>query len=194
MAKQNSEAHTPTWEQNAPREAVQNAPKEVVKSRSESPQKRGAENQYPVKILPYLKDIERYAACGVLEGQLAEYYHVGKTSWAKYKKEYPEFAETLNRAALRSKTELINRSFEVAMGYDYTETVTVTTKDKTGKETGTKTTVRRCHAKADAGMLQFLLINRIPEAFARDPQTIALRRRALELAEEGKLTRDMEVI
>ena len=166
----------------------------TTESAGKMSQKRGVEELYATKILPYLSDIERYASCGVLEGQLAAYYHVGKTSWAKYKKEHPEFAETLNRAIVKARTALINRSFEVAMGYDYTETVTVTTRDKAGKETGSKTTVRKCHAKADAGMLQFLLINRIPEDFARDPQAIALRRRALELAAEGRLSLDTEVL
>lgn len=207
MAKRNRERSDEKRTPNAPEneektveKAAKKPPKtpENMEKTSENdpktPKKRGVEDLYPTKILPYLSDIERYASCGVLEGQLAAYYHVGKTSWAKYKKEHPEFAETLNRAIVKARTALINRSFEVAMGYDYTETVTVTTRDKTGKETGSKTTVRKCHAKADAGMLQFLLINRIPEDFARDPQAIALRRRALELAAEGRLSLETEVL
>ena len=154
--------------------------------------KRGVPSEYPIKILPYLSDIGRYASCGVTEGQLAEYYNVGKTSWAKYKKENHEFSETLLKATQKAKTELVSRSYEVAMGYDYEETVTVTLKDTKGNVTGSKTTVRKCHAKADAGMLQFLLINRMPEFFARDPQLIALRKKQLELAEAGKLPKDME--
>ena len=42
--------------------------------------------------------------------------------------------------------------------------------------------------------MQFLLINRNPDEFARDPQILELRRKALELAEQGKTTPDMEGI
>ena len=160
----------------------------------DTPKKRGVPSEYPTKILPYLSDIKKYARCGVTEGQLAEYYGVGKTSWAKYKKEYPEFAETLSEAKREFKTDLCNKSYEVAMGYEYEETTTVTIKDTDGKVTGTKTTVHKRHAKADAGMLQFLLINRFSDEFARDPQMVELRKKALELAEEGKTAPNMEGI
>ena len=39
-------------------------------------------------------------------------------------------------------------------------------------------------------MIQFLLINRFTDDFARDPQIVALRKKALELAEQGKLPPD----
>ena len=74
------------------------------------------------------------------------------------------------------------------MGYDYEEETTVTLKDKQGNVTGSKTTKFRRHAKADAGMIQFLLINRYPSEYARDPQAIELRKKALELAKEGKIS------
>lgn len=163
-------------------------------TREDEPKKRGVPSEYPTKILPYLSDIKKYARCGVTEGQLAEYYGVGKTSWAKYKKENPEFAETLSEAKREFKTDLCNKSYEVAMGYEYEETTTVTLKDTKGNVTGTKTTVHKRFAKADAGMLQFLLINRFSDEFARDPQMVALRKKALELAEEGKLSTNMEGI
>ena len=63
--------------------------------------KRGCPSEYANKVKPYLADIARYARCGVTEGQLCEYYGVGKTSWAKYKKENPELAETLCGNGLR---------------------------------------------------------------------------------------------
>ena len=156
--------------------------------------KRGSPSLYKEKILPYLKDIERYIRCGVTEGQLASYYNVGKTSWAKYKKDYPEMDETVNKAKTEFKTEIICRAYEVAMGYEYTETTTVEEKDNEGKVIGEKTTTYKKYAKADAGMLQFLLINRISDEFARDPQVLKLRQKALELAEQGKIPPNMEGI
>lgn len=169
-------------------------PKKTVEKSGTASKKRGAPSEYPIKIQPYLSDIAKYHRCGVTEGQLAEYYGVGKTSWAKYKKENPEFKETLYKANQDFKTDLCNKSYELAMGYEYTEETTVTLKDTKGNVTGTKTTVHKRHAKADAGMLQFLLINRFSDEFARDPQMVALRKKALELAEQGKLSANMEEI
>ena len=152
--------------------------------------KRGCPSEYANKVKPYLDDIARYARCGVTEGQLCEYYGVGKTSWAKYKKENPELAETLCKAKQEFKTELINNAYKVAMGYEYTEETTEEVKDKNGAVIGTKTKRYVRFAKPDAGMIQFLLINRFKEDFARDPQIVALRKKALELAEQGKLPPD----
>lgn len=156
--------------------------------------KPGNPSLYLEKIYPYLSDIGRYIRCGVTEGQLASYYNVGKTSWAKYKKEYPEMNETVNKAKTEFKTEIVSKAYEVAMGYEYTESTTVDLFDNDGKKVGTKTTTYKKYAKADAGMLQFLLINRIPDEFARDPQILELRKKALELAEKGKMAPEMEGI
>jgi len=95
-------------------------------------QKRGQKDEYDNKVKPYLSDIAKYHRCGVTEGQLAEYYDVGKTTWAKYKKEHPEFSETLLKAKQQLKTDLINQSFKVAMGYEYEEEKTETYFDKNG--------------------------------------------------------------
>ena len=176
-----------------PKKQTKKASKKTTKKTSTSQKKRGVPCEYDNKILPYLKDIERYARCGVTEGQLAMYYGVGKTSWAKYKKDYPEFSETLCKAKREFKTDLINRAYQVAMGYDYEEETTVTTEDEEGNVT-TKTTKNKRHARPDGNMLQFLLINRIPGEFARDPQILELRRKALKLAEQGKTSPNMEGI
>lgn len=158
------------------------------KSASENPpaKKRGSPSLYYSKVKPFLEDIARYTRCGVTEGQLCEFYGVGKTQWAQYKKDNPELTETLLNAREELKTALSNRSFECAMGYEYYEEDTVITKDKSGAITGTKTYKHRRYAKADVGMLQFLLINRFPDEFARDPQAVALRQKALELVAQGK--------
>lgn len=156
--------------------------------------KTGTPSQYANKVLPYLADIARYARCGVTEGQICEFYGVGKTQWAQYKKDNPELTATLSKAKSELKTDLINKSYEVAMGYAYEEMTTVTYKDKDGNITGAKTTAQKKHAKADAGMLQFLLINRYFDEFARDPHAIALRKKALELQAAGKIQPDAEGI
>lgn len=171
------------------------APQKSTKSEKTAPEKppskkRGSPSLYNSKVKPFLEDIARYTRCGVTEGQLCEFYGVGKTQWAQYKKDNPELTETLLNAREELKTALSNRSFECAMGYEYYEEDTVITKDKSGAITGTKTYKHKRYAKADVGMLQFLLINRFPDEFARDPQAVALRQKMLELATQGKCPPD----
>ncbi len=150
--------------------------------------KRGTPSQYANKVLPYLADIERYARCGVTEGDICGVLGVGKTQWAQYKKDNPELTETLLRARESQKGDLLNNAYRVAMGYYYEETHT-TTGIVDGKPQ-TKTYTDRKYAKPDANMIQFLLINRYSGEFARDPQAIELRKKALELAKDGKIPPD----
>ena len=139
-----------------------------------------------------MTDIEKYARCGVTEGQLCEFYGVGKTQWAQYKKDNPELNETLLKAKNQLKTDLINRAYQVAIGYENEETTTVTYKDKDGNITGTKTTTYKRYAKADGNMIEFLLINRFSDEYARDPKMVELRKQALKLQAEGKLPPNAE--
>ncbi|MEI3240365.1 MAG: hypothetical protein V8S32_10260 [Lachnospiraceae bacterium] len=152
--------------------------------------KRGAPSQYGNKVKPYLADIERYVRCGVTEGDICEYYGVGKTQWAQYKRDNPELTETLLRAKEQCKEDLLDSAYRVAMGYEYTEKTTEEIKNLDGTVIGHKTRRYKRYAKPDAGMLQFLLINRYSSEFARDPQAIELRKKALELAEQGKMPPD----
>lgn len=167
---------------------------ESTKQQDKPKKKTGTPSQYSNKVKPYLADIEKYARCGVTEGQLCEFYDVGKTQWAQYKKDNPELNEILLKAKRLLKTDLINRAYQVAVGYEYEETTTVTYKDKDGNVTGTKTTTYKRYAKADGNMIEFLLINRFSDEFARDPKMVELRQRALELQAEGKIPPNAEGI
>lgn len=152
--------------------------------------KRGAKSQYANKVLPYLAEIGRYIHYGVTEGDICDFYGVGKTQWADYKKKYPELTETLSRARAAQKKDLLDNAFRIAIGYEYEEEYTEEIKDKNGAIVGSKTRKQKKYAKPDAGMLQFLLINRFTAEYARDPQMVALRKKALELAEQGKIPPD----
>ncbi len=155
------------------------------KPTTKKPSVKRLPSEYGKKVEPFLAEIKKYIRCGVTEEQLCEFYQVGKTSWAKYKKDNPEFAETVCNARAELKTDLINQAYKVAMGFEYTETKTTTEKDKEGNILKTTEMVHERYARPDAGMIEFLLINRFPSEFARDPQAIALRKKALELAEKG---------
>lgn len=169
--------------------------KKVKKTSSAAPKdgkqkKRGTPSEYPNKVKPYLSDIERYVRCGVTEGQICDYYGVGRTQWAQYKKDNPELTETLLRAKQAFQVDLVNQAYKTAMGYYYEEVYTTVIKDKDGNQTGEKINTRKRYSPPDVGMIQFLLINRFKAEFARDPHAVELRKMALELAREGKLSPD----
>ena len=135
-------------------------PKKTKKNTTKTPEKkkRGAPSQYANKVKPYLADIERYVRCGVTEGDICEYYGVGKTQWAQYKRDNPELTETLLHAKEQCKEDLLDNAYRVAMGYEYTEETTEEIKNLDGTVIGHKTRRYKRYAKPDAGMLQFLLI------------------------------------
>ncbi|MDR1093461.1 MAG: hypothetical protein LBL66_04860 [Clostridiales bacterium] len=142
---------------------------------------KAKKDAYAEKVAPYLADIQRYASHGVTERQLCEYYGVGRTAWAAYKKRYPELNGALLRAREKLHAELVNRAYETAMGYEYTETKEDVYTDKNGDVTSKKTTTVTRYAKADPGMIQFLLINRFPSDYSRDPQVLKVREETLDL-------------
>lgn len=142
--------------------------------------KKEKNTKYESVIKPQLEKIKHYVSHGVTEAQLCSYYDIGKTQWYKYKKEHSELSELLCNGKKIFQMNLINRAFEVAMGYEYTESTTVEYKDAEGNVTETKIQTHKKYARADAGMIQFLLINRFSDEFARDPQILELRKQSLE--------------
>ena len=189
MPKQSKKTENTEAEKKPPKKTTKKQPAKTAKTAATGEKKkRGSPSQYANKVLPYLADIERYVRYGVTEGDICAYYGVGKTQWAQYKKDNPELTETLLRAREAQKDDLLNNAYRVAIGYYYEETHT-TTVIIDGKP-HTKTYTDRKYAKPDAGMIQFLLINRFSGEFARDPQAVELRKKALELAKDGKLPPD----
>lgn len=186
MPKQSKKTESTDAQKKPPKNAVKKTTAKTAKPAEKK--KRGTPSQYANKVKPYLADVERYARCGVTEGDICAVLGVGKTQWAQYKKDNPELTETLLRARELQKGDLLNNAYRVAIGYYYEETHT-TTVVIDGKP-HTKTYVDKKYAKPDAGMIQFLLINRFAGEFARDPQAIELRKKALELAKEGKIPPD----
>lgn len=142
--------------------------------------KESKKTKYEELIKPHLEDIKCYVSHGVTEEEVRNFYGIGKTMWYEYKKKHSELNELLCNAKQICRVNLLNRAFEVANGYEYTETTTEEVKDKDGNITGTKTKVVKRYARADAGMIQFLLINRYSEDFARDPQILSIRKESLK--------------
>lgn len=165
-----------------------------AKSADKKSYKSAKKSQYETKIKPFLSEIERFISCGISELEVAKYYGIGRTSWYKYKRENSELNELLFRSKKKLKVDLVNQAYEVAMGYEYEEVKMEKVFDGDNQLVSQKVTRYKHRAKADGAMIQFLLINRFHDEFARDPQAIALREKSLELEQQNNLTDNTEEI
>ena len=142
------------------------------------------QNNYEKIIQPRINEIKEHISNGCTEKQIIEYLKISKSAWIGYKHKYSEFNEILEDAQKENYMSLVNIAYKVARGYDYNETKEKYEKDKNGKEILTSRQIIHKHAKPDPGMIQFLLINRHPDEWARDPQVLELKRELLELKKE----------
>lgn len=139
------------------------------------------ENLYSTLIKPNLEEIKRYISCGVTEEQLYTFYGVSKSQWWRYKKQYAELSNIIASAKDKLKAELICKAYQVAMGYTVSDEKKIYVYDENGENPKiVQAIIQTKQVKADANMLMWLLINRFPSEFSRDPQILELKRKAQE--------------
>lgn len=134
-------------------------------------------SKYELNIKPYLDKIPEWYQ-RMDEGQIAEMLGVGKTSWAAYKKKYPEFAECFRVGKLELVDQLHSALKRKALGFHE-----VTTKDVVIK--GEVVTLEcDTYYPPDLGSIHLLLKNLDPSWHNDDKTTIELRRAELKLKQE----------
>lgn len=134
---------------------------------------------YNTVIKPNLDEIKRYISCGVTEEQLYTFYGISKSQWWRYKKQYKELSDLIVTAKNKLKADLICKAYQVAMGYTLSDEKKIYVYDEKGENPKiVQAIIHTKQVKADANMLMWLLINRFPSEFARDPQILELKRKA----------------
>ena len=134
-------------------------------------------NKYQLLVEPYLDRIAQMALT-MTERQIAETLGVGYATFRRYKAEHEQLQATLKKGRKDLVFELKSALIKKAMGFDYTETSeTYEGGILTKKETKTK------HAQPDVAAINLLLKNYDKENWANDPQSLAMRKKELELAE-----------
>lgn len=140
------------------------------------------DNLYEAKIKPNLDEIKRYISCGVTEEQLYMFYGISKSQWYRYKKQHKELSDVIVSAKNKLKADLICKAYQVAMGYILSDEKKIYVYDENGENPKiVQSVVQTKQIKADANMLMWLLINRFPTEFARDPQILELKRKAQDI-------------
>ncbi len=116
------------------------------------------------------------------EMQIAKMLGVGATSWAKYKKQYPEFAKALSGGKIELADKLYSALKRKALGFR--ETVVEVTEIDNEKGSGTITKTKEVYFPPDLGSIHLLLKNIDENWHNDDATTIELRKKELELKEK----------
>lgn len=162
-------------------------------------EKRGRKCRYFTDVEPNLELIAKMART-MTEKQIADCLGISYSgTWAEYKKKFPELSEALKKGRQDLVSDLHGALIKRALGYDYTETKEIIQSVEWDKETyeqlieaglspETISSVRTIkkeisHKKMppDVAALNLALKNYDKRRWANDPQTLALRKKELEL-------------
>ncbi len=139
-----------------------------------------ATNKYLTKIKPKLALITQWARRDYEEKYMYNTLKVSKSSWCKYKKDYPEFAEALSIGKDHINALVENQVVQNSLGFSYVEETLTSKKEvlyengKRIKETVEPVVIPLTKYKAsDPNSAKYFLNNRDPENW-KDKQDINL--------------------
>lgn len=136
---------------------------------------KGRPNLYVKKVEPYLAEVPEMALT-MTEEQIARTLGVAYSSFRGYKKQYPALNDALKKGRAELVKELRSTLIKRAKGFTYEESKKIK-KDGVvvSEEIYTKA------ALPDVASLNLLLKNYDADNWANDPQTLALKKKELEL-------------
>lgn len=132
----------------------------------------GRHAKYKTHIEPAFQQILGYLHSGCTEKSIAAKIGVSHTVWAECKKKYPAFLELIKKGQTEACSVVVNKLYQLAIGYDYEETV------KEARKEGSKTVehVRKTtkHIPANLGAIAIILFNRMKDQW-KDKQQIEIQ-------------------
>ena len=137
-------------------------------------------NKYETHIAPRLKDIEKWRKVGATVENICDVLGIAKTTFHKYLKEQPAFANAYKKGTAELVMDLRGELARIAFKH------TLETKKqyiKQDMETGNKTQYTEITTKEVDGDIAAinLLLKNLDENWSNDPQNLALRKQELEL-------------
>lgn len=146
-------------------------------------EKRGRKSIYDTRIAPRLKDIENWRKVGATVENMCDALGIGTTTFHKYLKEKPEFADAYKKGTFDLVMDLRGELARVAFKH------TLETKKqyiKQDMETGNKTQYTEITTREVDGDIAAinLLLKNLDESWSNDPQNLALRKQELELRKQ----------
>lgn len=122
--------------------------------------KAGRKSVYESHIKPNFDFILGCLRSGHTEISIAKRIGVGKDTWFLYKKTRPEFFALIKEGGQDSTALVVNKLYQRATGYDYTETTEEVQKTSTGNKVLKRTTKK--HVPSDVWAMSIILYNRDP--------------------------------
>lgn len=127
----------------------------TAKKKPEDLKPRGRKTDFKQE---YVKLAFNYALLGATDKQLSDFIGVTEKTLNTWKKEYPEFLQSLKNGKQKADSQVAEKLFTRAIGYDYNE---VSTEKKGRKVIKTRTTKKQVAPDPTAAI--FWLKNRQPE-------------------------------
>ena len=140
--------------------------------------KRGRKSKYETNVQPRLLEIAAWCRDGLTDEEIADKLDISHESFYKYKREFPEFTDTLKETKEIADIKVENSLNKNANGYDYEEQVVVMKKEVIYNEQGKRqkeitypevVTILK-HKEAETKAQQFWLQNRKPEKWRNQAQ------------------------
>lgn len=145
--------------------------------------KQGRKSAYDTRIKPRFSEIAEWLANGATEKQIAQNLGIAGSTFEKYKAINTEFAEFLKNGRRNLVLQLRGALVKKALGFDYTETKTITKVEPDGSiSSSTETAYKK--AMPDVAALNLCLKNYDPDDWANDPQALKLKREELQLKKD----------
>ena len=165
-------------------------------------QQSGRKPRYETYVQPRLNDVEKWAAAGATEEQIAKNLGIGLSTFAWYKNHHPELLMALKKGRQDVVNELRGALIKRALGYEYDEVKVVTNNielpdwvvdelESAGVDSEriqrvrlVRTETTRKRVLEDVAALNLALKNYDRDNWANDPQQLELKKRELALKEK----------
>ena len=140
--------------------------------------------KYEIYVKPRLKEIEKWIRDGATDAEIVKALGIGTSSWAEYKKKYPEILDVYARARRKQVEIAEDALIRLVKGYDYIETKVVIKKGKTkDKDEITYTEQYKKHKPPSETAIAMFMRNYNPKWRDVDSTTADLRERMQKLKE-----------
>ena len=144
----------------------------------------GRPNKYFINVKPRFEEIKGWIEEGATDKEIAKMLGINKSTLVDYKNKYSEFSELMKNTRILKITELKNALFKKAMGFQYTETETITDYDGSVK---TKKTIKTSPPSETAILILLKHWDKNADGtpkWANDPATLQLKYKEYELKKE----------
>ncbi|MDD3051673.1 MAG: hypothetical protein PHR06_11075 [Candidatus Cloacimonetes bacterium] len=126
-----------------------------------------AKSKYDPELFPLL--VEDMARQGLNEKDIAFNLGVSVATFEVYKNKYPEFLEALKEGKKPVNIRAENALLKRALGYETVEESVKEVRDGNGNLTGHVFRRTMKHIPPDTGAVIYLLCNRLPQKWSRNP-------------------------